>query len=183
MPCCAHVVPLPYHATLIHTSMSFPCHAMLIHTCHAMPLSFSEQCHVLRESPHGSQKYPNCQSYSLTDWYASDNRCGTLYGSWKKPNAGRSPTCHLWTADANSHMPCPCCAVPWPWEVVFRRAWSWHGMGTAGVKQTWPHCVNQMGKTQSKLLAARHGRGMAWYVWISLMRAMNAWNSGMLGKL
>jgi hypothetical protein len=29
------------------------------------------------------------------------------------------------------------------------------------------HCVNQMGKTQYKFLAAWHGRGMAWYVWIS----------------
>jgi hypothetical protein len=27
------------------------------------------------------------------------------------------------------------------------------------VKQTRPHCVNQMGKTQSKPLAERHGRG------------------------
>jgi hypothetical protein len=25
-----------------------------------------------------------------------------------------------------------------------------------------PHCVNQMVKTQSKSLAARHGRGTAW---------------------
>ena len=30
------------------------------------------------------------------------------------------------------------------------------------VNQTRPHCVNQMGKTHSKPLAARHGRGMAW---------------------
>jgi len=30
----------------------------------------------------------------------------------------------------------------------------------ASVNQTRPHCVNQMGKTQSKPLAARHGRGM-----------------------
>jgi len=28
------------------------------------------------------------------------------------------------------------------------------------VNQTRPHCVNQMGKTHSKPLAARHGRGM-----------------------
>jgi hypothetical protein len=30
------------------------------------------------------------------------------------------------------------------------------------VNQTRPHCVNQMGKTQSKPLAERHGRGTAW---------------------
>jgi hypothetical protein len=32
----------------------------------------------------------------------------------------------------------------------------------ACVTQTWPHCVNQMEKTQSKPLVAWHGRGMAW---------------------
>ena len=30
------------------------------------------------------------------------------------------------------------------------------------VNQTRPHCVNQMGETHSKPLAARHGRGTAW---------------------
>ena len=32
----------------------------------------------------------------------------------------------------------------------------------ASVNQTRPHCVNQMGKTHSKPLAARHGRGTEW---------------------
>ena len=32
----------------------------------------------------------------------------------------------------------------------------------ASVNQTRPHCVNQMGKTHSKPLAARHDRGTAW---------------------
>ena len=32
----------------------------------------------------------------------------------------------------------------------------------ASVNQTRPHCVNQMGKTYSKPLAAWHGRGSAW---------------------
>ena len=36
---------------------------------------------------------------------------------------------------------------------------AWHGHGIANVNQTRPHCVNQTGKTHSKLLAARHGRG------------------------
>ena len=30
------------------------------------------------------------------------------------------------------------------------------------MNQTRPHCVNQMGKTHFKPLAARHGRGTAW---------------------
>jgi hypothetical protein len=43
-------------------------------------------------------------------------------------------------------------------------AGEWHGNGMASVNQTRPHCVNQMGKTQSKALAERHGRGQAWCV-------------------
>jgi hypothetical protein len=39
---------------------------------------------------------------------------------------------------------------------------AWHGHGMASVNQTRPHCINQMGKTHSKPLAARHGRGTAW---------------------
>ena len=39
---------------------------------------------------------------------------------------------------------------------------AWHGHGIASVNQTRSHCVNQMGKTHSKPLAARHGRGTAW---------------------
>ena len=35
-------------------------------------------------------------------------------------------------------------------------------MGMASVNQTRPHCVNQMGKTHSKPITARHGRGTAW---------------------
>jgi hypothetical protein len=82
----------------------------LIHTCRAAPMPrpcIIRQCRVLRESPRGSRNYPNCQSNSLTDWYASDNNLrGTPRGSRKKPNACRSPTCRHWTADANSLMPC-----------------------------------------------------------------------------
>ena len=39
---------------------------------------------------------------------------------------------------------------------------AWHGHGMASVNQTRPRCVNQMGRTHSKPLAARHGRGTAW---------------------
>jgi len=38
---------------------------------------------------------------------------------------------------------------------------AWHDHGMASVNQTWPHCVNQMGKTHSKHLAAWHGKGTA----------------------
>jgi hypothetical protein len=39
---------------------------------------------------------------------------------------------------------------------------AWHGHGMVSVNPTRPHCVNQMGKTHSKPLAAGHGRGTAW---------------------
>jgi hypothetical protein len=42
---------------------------------------------------------------------------------------------------------------------------AWHGCGIACVNQTRPHCVNQMGRTQSKLLAARHGNGVVCVKW------------------
>jgi hypothetical protein len=38
---------------------------------------------------------------------------------------------------------------------------AWQGNGMVCVNQIWPHCVNQMGKTQSKALAERQGRGTA----------------------
>jgi hypothetical protein len=47
----------------------------------------------------------------------------------------------------------PCCAV-----ALRRTAWSEHGM--ASVNHTRPHYINQMGKTHSRPLAARHGHGM-----------------------
>ena len=39
---------------------------------------------------------------------------------------------------------------------------AWHEHGMASVNQTRRHCVNQMGKTHSKPLEARHSRGTAW---------------------
>jgi hypothetical protein len=118
MPCCAHAVP--YHG-MLHPCRPLPCHAAPMPSptlpCHD-PANLG-QCRVLRESPRGSQKYPNCWFYSSKEWYTSDNNLhGTPRGSQKKLNAGRTPTCHLWKANANSHMPChamplhmPCCAT------------------------------------------------------------------------
>jgi len=85
------------------------------------------------------------------DWYASDNNFrGTPRGSRKKPNACRLPTGPLLTAVLCHGLE----------KNGMVRAW--HGCGMASVNQTRPHCVNQMGKTHSKPLAVRHGRGTAW---------------------
>jgi hypothetical protein len=82
------------------------------------------------------------------DWYASDNKLrGTPRGSRKKPNAG-SPQAVSTALCRGLEM-----------NGMVR---AWHGRGMASVNQTRPHCVNQMGKTHSKPLAARHGKGTAW---------------------
>jgi hypothetical protein len=101
MPRHAHAAPLHFP----YRSRNMSCRVNL-HMPSRAP-AILRKCCALREIPRGSRKYPNCQSYSLTDWYASDRKLrGTPRGSQKKPNAGRSPTCGLWTADVNSHMPC-----------------------------------------------------------------------------
>jgi hypothetical protein len=64
-------------------------------------------------------------------------------------------------------MPSHPAPMAWPWVVAFRTAYcclagEWQGNGMAGVNQTRPHCVNQMGKSQTKPLVEWHSRGMAW---------------------
>jgi hypothetical protein len=149
-------------------SPAMPCRVNSHMSCRSPAIL--RQCRVLRESPRGSRKYPNCYSYSLTDCNASDNNLrGTPRGSRKKPNAGRSRTCRLWVADANLLMPCYAHAAlsrGLEKSLSERRgrgmARERHGCGMACVNRTRPHCVNHMGKTQSKPLEARHGRGTAW---------------------
>jgi hypothetical protein len=119
-------------------------------------MPYRAPANLFRESPRGSRKYPNCLSYRLTDWYASDNNLReTPRGSRKKRNAGRSPTCRLWTANPNSHMLCHARAAPMArCGVTLRSRFqngmvvAWHGRGMVCVNQTRPHCVNQMGKTK-----------------------------------
>ena len=44
----------------------------------------------------------------------------------------------------------------WPYCAVALRRTAWAEHGMASVNQTRPHCVNQMGKTHCKPLAAQH---------------------------
>ena len=64
------------------------------------------------------------------------------------------------TVKANSHIACraPVMLCRGLEKSLSER----HGHGMASVSQTRPRCVIQMRKTQSKPLAARHGRGTAW---------------------
>jgi hypothetical protein len=54
-------------------------------------------------------------------------------------------------------MPMPRCAVALRSHFQNGIVVAWHGRGMACVNQTRPHCVNQVGKTQSKPLSERHG--------------------------
>jgi hypothetical protein len=127
--------------------MPFPCRVNSYMPCRDPAIL--RQCRVLRESLRGRRKYPNCQSAT------GNNLRGTPCGSRKKPNAGRSPTCCLWTADANSHIPCRSHAAlcHGPERSLSER----HGHGMACVNQTRLHCVKQMGKTQSKPIVEWRG--------------------------
>jgi hypothetical protein len=146
--------------------MPFPCRspAALIHTCHAAPLQFSDNdvSFVKVRVADG-----NIRTASPATILYSHMLRGTPRRSRKKPNAGWSPTCRLWTADANSHIPCRSHAAlcrglekslsEWHGRGM---AWKLHGRGMACVNRTRPHCVNQIGKTQCKPLVERHGNGM-----------------------
>jgi hypothetical protein len=127
------------------------------------------QCRVLRESPRGSQKYPNCWSYSFTDWYTSYNLRGTPRGSRKKTKAGRLSTCRLWTADANSHIPCH--AMPMLRRAValkshFKNGMSWHGRARHGRGVAWARRGMGAAWHGRGVAWARRGMGAAWHVWI-----------------
>jgi hypothetical protein len=121
-PCRAHAVPLPRRAALIHTwnvtPLPFPDSAV----------SFVKLCVVAGNI--------RTASPTVQYWYASDNNLrATPSGSRKKTKAGRSPTCHLWTADANSHMPCPayaalCCGLE---KSLSER----HGRGMGTARYMW----------------------------------------------
>jgi hypothetical protein len=147
MSCRAHASPMPF----LWRSPATPCRVNSHMPCCAPAIL--RQCLVLRKSPRGSRKYPNCYSYSLTDWYDSNNNLrGNPRGSRKKPNAGRSPTCRLWSPmlihTFHAHAtPMPHCAVALRSRFQNDMVLACHGSGMTCVNQTRPHRVNQIGKT------------------------------------
>jgi hypothetical protein len=85
---------------------------------------------------------------------------------------GRSQT-QVGCPHANSHKTCHAHVTPMPHSVVILRnhfqngmVLAWYRRSMVCVNQTQPHCVNQMGMTQSKPLVAWQGNsiGAAWYV-------------------
>jgi hypothetical protein len=81
----------------------------------------------------------------IWDWYAADNKLpGTGHGSSRRPKAGKSPTCCHPATAFRGHFQ----------KGIFV---AWQGNSMVCVNQTRLFCVNQMGNTQSKALAQRHG--------------------------
>jgi hypothetical protein len=75
---------------------------------------------------------------------------------------GQNATCRLWTDDAivwftQCHSVPTLFACRHPVATMPRTCRERHRNGMVCVNQTRPHCVNQVGKTQSKPLAERHG--------------------------
>ena len=120
-------------------SMPFPCRA------HAVPL-------------------PCCAARGLECVFPIlFTQCGRVWFTLAMPCPCHAPTMPFFSRPKHSTAVerLPCCAV-----ALRRTAWSEHGMGMAW--QVWirhgrtVYCVNKMGKTHSKPLAAQHGRGTAW---------------------
>jgi hypothetical protein len=153
MPCCAHAVPLP-------------CRAALNRTCHAAPLPFSDSAvsfvkvrviagNIRTVSPTVLQ----IGMLLITTFVELRVVAGRSRKRAGCPHAVSGPPMLIHTCHA---MPIPRCAVALRSRFQNGMAVAWHGRGMACVSQTRPHCVNQMGKTQSKPLVARHDKGTAW---------------------
>jgi hypothetical protein len=140
--------------------MPFP--AALIYTCHATPLPFSDSAvsfvkvRVIEVNIRTASEIGMLLVTTFVELRVVAGRSRT--------RAGRPIIIYTYHAVS---LPLPCRAVPWPWEVAFGTAWSWHGMawerhgpGMVCVNQTRPLCVNKMEQTQSKPLAERHGNGI-----------------------
>jgi len=91
-------------------------------------------------------------------------RCGRVRFTLAMPCPCPAPTTPFFSRPQHSTAVSlrPCCAVLCCGLEKNGMAGAWHGHGMASVNQTRPHCVNEMGKTLSKLLAARRGRGTTW---------------------
>jgi hypothetical protein len=133
----------PNRDKTIKANSHVPCHTnvALIYKCHAAPLPFTDSAvsFVKVRVLDG-----NIRNASPATTLYSNNLSGTPRGSRTKLNAGRSPTCHLWTADANSHILCRSHAAPMPrCAVVLRRRFqngtvvAWHGNVMAWERHGW----------------------------------------------
>jgi hypothetical protein len=116
----------------IKANSHIPCHspATLIHTCHAAPLPFSDSAVSFVKVRVVDGNILNA-SLLLVTIFVEIRVVAERRRTWAgNPHAvsGQPMLIHTYHAVP---MPLPCCAVPWPWELAFRTAWSWQGVRTA----------------------------------------------------
>jgi hypothetical protein len=150
---------------LIHTCHAVPlaiC-AALIHTYHAVPLPLSDSAvpFVKVRVVAG-----NIRTASPTVQRIGMLLITTFVGLFMVRSRTRADRPHdisgwLMLIHACHAMAMPRCALALRGRFQKGMIMAWHGPSKACVNQTRPHCVNQMGKTQFKPLAERHGRGTA----------------------
>jgi hypothetical protein len=153
--CRAHVVPLPRLVALIHT-----CHAAPL-LCSDSAMSFVKVRVVAGNIRTASSTVQQIVFFVVLHWPPAFKTGILLTATFVEFHVvtGRSRSgqvVHRPSLDGGF--------VPWPWEERHGQsmAWTRDGHGMESVNQTRPHCVNQIGKTHTKPLAKRHGRGTAW---------------------
>jgi hypothetical protein len=105
----------------------------------------------------------------MADWFSQRSYGRLVSGGKLKPNSHIPCRAHAVFLPCRAALIHTCHAMPMPRCAVAVRSHfqngmvvARHGRGVVCLNQTRPHYVNQMGKKQSKPLAARHGRGTAW---------------------
>jgi hypothetical protein len=136
--------------------MPFPCRSPAAHTLHAATLPFPDSAVSFVKVRVVDGNIRTASLLLVTTFVEIRVVSGRSRTRAGRPHTvtGRPMLIHTYHAVL---ILLPCRAVPWPWEVAFRKAWSWHGRarhghGMACVNQTRPHCVNQIGKKRE-----RHG--------------------------
>ena len=140
--------------------------------CHAPTMPFSKPQHGRRETACGLPALvrllpattPSSTKVVIRRIQISDagGQCETKHrSSWTRKRVvaahyEKDDLLHCWTNSSDISSYCA------DFHEGHGNIGAWHGSGMASVNQTRPRCVNQMGKTHSKPLAARHGRGTAW---------------------
>jgi hypothetical protein len=127
--------------------MPFPCRspALLIHTCHATTLPFSDSAVSFVKVRVVAGNIRTASLLLVTTFVELRVVAGRSLTRAGRPHAvsGRPMLIHTYHAALCRGLE--------------RSLSEQHGRGMACVNQTRPHCVNQIGKTQSKPLAERHG--------------------------
>jgi hypothetical protein len=136
-------------------SSAMPSRAALIHTCHAAPLPFSDSAVSFVKVPVVAG---NIRTASPRVLWIFMLLIPTFVELRVVAGRSRTPASHPHAVSGRPMLIHTCHAVPMPrCDVALRSRFQHgtvvarHGRGMACVNQIRPHCVNQMGNTQSKL--------------------------------